>query len=132
MLYGGRVSLQVGFLSIGLAVVVSVPLGLLAGYFGGLLDNAVMRIMDLILAFPGLILAIWLVSLLGANMVNVIIAIAFFSLPTYARLIRGINAVHPRDGVCCGGAGHGRELCAHHVFPYFARCAGTDDCGDDA
>lgn len=91
VLYGGRVSLQVGFLSIGLAVVVSVPLGLLAGFFGGLLDNAVMRVMDLILAFPGLILAIWLVSLLGSNMINVVIAIAFFSLPTYARLIRGIT-----------------------------------------
>ncbi len=91
VLYGGRVSLQVGFLSIGLAVVVSVPLGLLAGFFGGLLDNAVMRVMDLILAFPGLILAIWLVSLLGSNMSNVVIAIAFFSLPTYARLIRGIT-----------------------------------------
>ncbi len=91
VLYGGRVSLQVGFLSIGLAVVVSVPLGLLAGFFGGLLDNAVMRVMDLILAFPGLILAIWLVSLLGSNMVNVVIAIAFFTLPTYARLIRGIT-----------------------------------------
>ena len=91
VLYGGRVSLQVGFLSIGLAVVVSVPLGLLAGFFGGMLDNAVMRVMDLILAFPGLILAIWLVSLLGSNMSNVVIAIAFFSLPTYARLIRGIT-----------------------------------------
>ena len=91
VLYGGRVSLQVGFLSIGLAVVVSVPLGLLAGFFGGFLENAVMRVMDLILAFPGLILAIWLVSLLGSNMSNVVIAIAFFSLPTYARLIRGIT-----------------------------------------
>ncbi len=91
VLYGGRVSLRVGFLSIALATVVSAPLGLAAGFFGGWLDNVIMRVMDLILAFPGLILVIWLVSLLGANMDNVIISIAFFSLPTYARLIRGIT-----------------------------------------
>ena len=91
VLYGGRVSLRVGFLSIALATVVSAPLGLFAGFFGGWLDDAIMRVMDLILAFPGLILVIWLVSLLGANMDNVIISIAFFSLPTYARLIRGIT-----------------------------------------
>ncbi len=91
VIYGGRVSLQVGFLSIALAVAISGPLGLIAGFFGGPLDNVIMRVMDLILAFPGLILAIWLVSLLGSNVMNVIIAIAFFSLPTYARLIRGIT-----------------------------------------
>ena len=91
VIYGGRVSLQVGFLSIALAVAISGPLGLIAGFFGGPLDNVIMRAMDLILAFPGLILAIWLVSLLGPNIGNVVIAIAFFSLPTYARLIRGIT-----------------------------------------
>ena len=91
VLYGGRVSLQVGFLSVGLAVLVSTPLGLIAGFFGGAADNVIMRVMDLILAFPGLILAIWLVSLLGSNINNVIIAIAFFSLPTFSRLIRGIT-----------------------------------------
>ena len=91
VVYGGRVSLQVGFLSIALAVAISGPLGLIAGFFGGPLDNVIMRVMDLILAFPGLILAIWLVSLLGPNIVNVVIAIAFFSLPVYARLIRGIT-----------------------------------------
>ena len=91
VLYGGRVSLQVGFLSIALTTVVSVPLGLIGGFVGGLVDDFIMRVMDLILAFPGLILAIWLVSLLGSTMTNVIFAIAFFSLPTYARLIRGIT-----------------------------------------
>ena len=91
VLYGGRVSLRVGFLSIALATVISVPLGLVAGFFGGPLDNFIMRVMDLILAFPGLILVIWLVNLLGSQLDNVIFAIAFFSLPSYARLIRGIT-----------------------------------------
>ena len=67
---------------------IGVPLGLISGYFGGGVDNLVMRIMDLILAFPGLILIIWLVGLLGSNLANVIIAIAVFSLPTYSRLTR--------------------------------------------
>lgn len=120
VLYGGRVSLQVGFLSIGLAVCVSSPLGLLAGFFGGPLDNVIMRVMDLILAFPGLILAIWLVSLLGANMVNVIIAIAFFSLPTYARLIRGITlSIREMEYVMAArsmGAGSARIM-FFHILP---------------
>ena len=91
VLYGGRISLRVGFLSILISVVISVPLGLVAGYFGGQVDNFIMRIMDLILAFPGLILIIWLVGLLGSNLTNVILAISFFSLPTYARLARGVT-----------------------------------------
>ena len=91
VLYGGRISLQVGFLSILLSVIVSVPLGLISGYFGGIVDNIIMRIMDVILAFPGLILIIWLVGLLGSSMTNVILAIAFFSLPSYARLTRGVT-----------------------------------------
>ena len=91
VLYGGRVSLQVGFMSMALATIVSVPLGMIGGFQGGLADNVIMRVMDLILAFPGLILAIWLVSLLGSDMRNVVFAIAFFSLPTFARLIRGIT-----------------------------------------
>ena len=82
---------KLAFLSMALATVVSVPLGMLGGFQGGLADNVIMRVMDLILAFPGLILAIWLVSLLGSDMRNVIYAIAFFSLPTFARLIRGIT-----------------------------------------
>ncbi len=90
ILYGGQTSLQVGFLSIIISVIISVPLGLISGYFGGKADSIIMRIMDLILAFPGLILIIWLVGLLGTSLINIILAIAFFSLPSYARLTRGI------------------------------------------
>ncbi len=120
VLYGGRVSLQVGFLSIALATAVSVPLGLIGGFVGGLLDDIIMRLMDLILAFPGLILAIWLVSLLGSDMRNVIIAIAFFSVPTYARLIRGITlAIREMEYVMAArsmGAGSPRIM-FFHVLP---------------
>lgn len=120
VLYGGRVSLQVGFLSIALTTVVSVPLGLIGGFVGGLVDDFIMRVMDLILAFPGLILAIWLVSLLGSNMTNVIFAIAFFTLPTYARLIRGITlSIREMEYVIAArgmGAGTARIM-FFHVLP---------------
>ena len=120
VLYGGRVSLQVGFLSIALTTLVSVPLGLIGGFVGGMVDDFIMRVMDLILAFPGLILAIWLVSLLGSNMMNVIFAIAFFSLPTYARLIRGITlSIREMEYVMAArsmGAGSPRIM-FFHVLP---------------
>ncbi len=120
LLYGGQVSLQVGFLSISIAAIVGVPLGLVAGYFGGKVDNIIMRIMDVILAFPGLILIIWLVGLLGSNLFNVVIAIALFSLPTYARLSRGQTlSLYQRDYVLaarCIGANAPRIM-FNHILP---------------
>lgn len=120
VLYGGRISLQVGFLSIFLSALIGVPLGLMAGYWGGRLDNIIMRLMDLILAFPGLILIIWLVGLLGSSLVNVIFAIALFSLPTYARLTRGVTlSINRQDYVQAAqsmGAGPLRIM-FNHILP---------------
>lgn len=120
ILYGGQISLQVGFLSIIASALIGVPLGLLAGYAGGKVDNIIMRIMDLILAFPGLILIIWLVGLLGSNIYNVIFAIALFSLPTYSRLARGQTlSIYERDYVLaarCMGASPFRIMFLH-IFP---------------
>lgn len=120
ILYGGQISLQVGFLSISLAAILGVPLGLLAGYSGGKVDNVIMRIMDLILAFPGLILIIWLVGLLGSSIFNVIIAISIFTLPTYARLSRGQTlSLYQRDYVLaarCIGA-NGPRIMFNHILP---------------
>ena len=90
VLYGGRISLQVGFFSIFASAIVGIPLGLMAGYFGGIIDNAIMRVTDVILAFPGLVLIIWLVAVLGSSMTMLILAIAFFFVPTYARLTRSV------------------------------------------
>lgn len=90
LLYGGRISLQVGFFSVFVSVLIGVPLGLVAGYAGGQADLWIMRLVDLILAFPSLLLAIWMVSILGANMTNVITAIAIGAIPTYARITRSI------------------------------------------
>lgn len=120
VLHGGQISLQVGFLSIFFSGIVSVPLGLISGYFGGRIDNAIMRVMDVILAFPGLILIIWLVGLLGSSLVNVILAIAFFSLPTYARLTRGVTlSIREMEYVVAArsmGAGSFRIM-FQHILP---------------
>lgn len=89
VMYGGRVSLWIGVSAVVLSLVIGVPLGLLSGYTGGLVDGLIMRFMDLILAFPGIIFAIWLVSMLGPGVNQVIFAIAFWDLPSFSRIVRG-------------------------------------------
>ena len=89
ILWGGRISLTVGFVSVALGGVVGVALGLVSGFFGGVVDSLIMRVMDVLLAFPGILLAIGVVALLGPGIDNVIYAIAVFSVPVFARLVRG-------------------------------------------
>ena len=89
ILMGARISLTAGFVSVAVGAVVGTALGLLAGYYEGLWDRIIMRICDVLFAFPGILLAIGIVAILGGGMVNVIIAVAIFSIPTFARLTRG-------------------------------------------
>ncbi|MBM7662571.1 peptide/nickel transport system permease protein [Bacillus mesophilus] len=89
LLYGARISLTVGVLSTVLGAFVGIVLGIVAGYYGGRIDSFIMRITDVLLAFPGILLALAIVSVLGASTVNVIIAVAFFAVPTFARIVRG-------------------------------------------
>jgi len=89
IIWGGRVSLTVGFLSVALGGVAGIVLGLLSGFLGGWIDGVLMRLVDVLLAFPGIILAIGVVALLGPGIDNVIYSIAVFSVPVFARLVRG-------------------------------------------
>lgn len=89
VLYGGRISLQVGFIAVGIAAAIGVTLGLLSGYYGGTLDNLVMRLTDVMLAFPGILLALAIVAILGPNLFNAMIAVGISASPTYARVVRG-------------------------------------------
>lgn len=89
LIWGGQISLTVGFVSVILGCVVGVALGIASGFFGGWFDGLVMRIMDVMLAFPGILPAIAVVALLGPGIVNVIYAIAISSVPVFARLVRG-------------------------------------------
>ncbi|HEY4200819.1 MAG TPA: ABC transporter permease [Devosiaceae bacterium] len=91
VVYGARISLVEVFLGVGIAVAAGVPLGLISGTLGGRIDQAIMWVMDIIFAFPGVILAILIVSILGTSLVNMLIAIAIFSLPIYARLSRNVT-----------------------------------------
>jgi glutathione transport system permease protein len=91
IVWGGRVSLSIGFLSVALGGIVGVLIGVLAGFVGGRLDGFLMRMMDVLLAFPGIVPAIAVVAVLGPGIDNVIYAIAVFSVPVFARLVRGIT-----------------------------------------
>jgi peptide/nickel transport system permease protein len=88
IIYGSRISLQVGLFSIGIALVTGVFLGLIAGYYGGVLDMLIMRIMDIMLAFPAILLAIAIVAILGPQLRNAMLAIGVINIPRFARIIR--------------------------------------------
>ena len=89
ILWGARISLSVGLLSVLLGGVAGVALGLIAGFRGGWIDSLIMRVCDVLLAFPGILLAIGIVAILGPGIENVIYAVAIFSVPVFARLVRG-------------------------------------------
>ena len=89
VVYGARVSLQVGIIAVGIALVVGTTLGLVADYGGGLLDSAIMRCMDALLAFPTLVLALAITAALGPSLTNVMLAVGIIGIPGYSRLTRG-------------------------------------------
>jgi len=89
ILAGSRISLAAGFFSVVIGAVIGTVLGLFAGYYEGWWDRIVMRICDVLFAFPGILLAIGIVAILGNGMANVIFAVAIFSIPAFARLVRG-------------------------------------------
>lgn len=89
IIMGARISLFAGFFSVMLGAVIGVFLGLLAGYYEGWWDRIVMRISDVLFAFPGILLALGVVAMLGSGMLNVIVAVSIFSIPAFARLVRG-------------------------------------------
>jgi len=88
VIYGARVSLYVGVASVSLAIIAGTLIGAVSGYAGGWIDNVIMRIMDIMLAFPSLLLAIAIVAILGPGLLNMLYAIAFVSIPAYARIVR--------------------------------------------
>jgi peptide/nickel transport system permease protein len=105
VIYGARVSLKIGLLSVSLAIAVGAILGAISGFVGGWLDNLIMRFMDILLAFPGLLLAIAVVSILGPGLMNMLYAIAFVSIPIYARIMRAsVLAVKEQDFVMAANA----------------------------
>jgi len=89
VLYGGRKSLPIGLVAVGIAAIVGVSTGLAAGYYGRWLDALVMRFVDLMLAFPGILLALSLVAILGSSLFNLMLAVGIAAIPEYTRVVRG-------------------------------------------
>ena len=120
VLYGGRYSLSIGVVAVSLALVVGVPLGAVAGYAGGWVDETIMRLVDVLYAFPFLVLAIALVAVFGQGFWKLVGALVAVGWIGYARLIRGeVLSVVERDYVLAAravGAGD-RRILARHVVP---------------
>jgi peptide/nickel transport system permease protein len=89
LLYGGRLSLVIGFLAVGLGVLIGVPLGAVSGFQGGYTDLLIQRLADILLSFPGFLLALSLVAILGVGLQNVIISVGISAVPSFIRLVRG-------------------------------------------
>ena len=103
IVYGARVSLVISFTGVLGGCLIGMILGVFAGYFGGWVDAVISRIMDVMLAFPGLLLAIVIVAILGPGTQNTIVAIAVFAIPSIARMVRGV-VISNRDAQYIGAA----------------------------
>jgi peptide/nickel transport system permease protein len=120
VIWGTRVSMLAGVLSILLAIAVGVPAGLMAGYYRGAIDQAVMRLTDAWLSFPFLILAIGLVTILGPSLTNATLAIGLGATPTYVRLTRGLVLATREEDYVQGARAMGvgdLRLMHRHVLP---------------
>ncbi|MGQ5717481.1 ABC transporter permease subunit [Hyphomicrobiales bacterium] len=136
IIWGARISLSVGFLSVTLGALAGVSLGIISGYYGRWIDSAVMRLCDLLLAFPGILLAIAVIAILGPGITNVIYAVAIFSIPVFARLARGTTLQLKRTVYVDASRAIGvkdRVIMLRHILPgtlpnvivYFSMRIGT-------
>lgn len=111
LVWGARISLQVAFLALACGATTGIILGLIAGYWGGYLDNIIMRFMDILSAFPGVLLALLIMSVLGAGIANVIMATSIWLVPTFARIVRAeALRLRGRDFVVAAKALGGSDL----------------------
>ncbi len=105
IVHGSRVSLYIGFVTVGFAIIIGAVLGAIAGYAGGRTDGLIMRLMDVVLSFPSLLLAIAIVVVLGPGLVNAQIAIGIVAIPVYARVMRAsVLSIRERDFVTASRA----------------------------
>ena len=111
IVFGARLSLQIGISTVGFAILVGGLLGALAGFLGGWMDDLIMRILDVLMAFPSLLLAIAIVAVLGPGLINALLAIAIVDIPIFARVVRaGVLSVKELDYVLASRAQGASEL----------------------
>jgi len=120
VIWAGQASLPIGLVAVGIGVLFGVSLGLLAGYYGGWVDAISMRMVDLLLAFPGILLALAIIAVLGGSLVNLMIAVGIASIPDYVRITRGaVLSVKQREYVLAArvvGA-RGPAIMLRHILP---------------
>ena len=120
IVHGAKLTLIVGFLSVAVGGIIGVLVGIISGYYGGWFDTISMRIVDVLLAFPGILLALAIVSVLGGSIRNVILAVGIFSIPAFARIVRGstlqVKKLEYIDAVRSLGASDMRII-FRHILP---------------
>ncbi len=120
VIYGGRISLRLGLISVAISLVFGVALGVLAGYFGGRVDEGIMRFVDVLLAFPGLLLAMLAVFALGIGLANAMIAVGISGIPVFARITRG-EVLSAKENLYIEAAraigAPERAILWHHLLP---------------
>jgi len=119
VLYGARLSLLEITVSVGMSLSIGVPLGMLSGYLGGFIDQAVLWVIDILYAFPGIVLAILIVAILGPGLLDSLVAISIFAIPLYTRLARNLTRslkhMEYTEAARALGAGPGRII-VHHIL----------------
>lgn len=120
LVYGARITLLVSFVSVFVGTIIGLILGVIAGYYGGRVDTIIMRITDIFLAFPGLLLAIAIVAILGSGIINTMIAIAFYSVPYITRIVRAsvisireLEYIQACEVIGCSNF----EIIFYHIIP---------------
>ncbi len=117
VIYGARISVFIGVVSVGISLVGGLPPGIMAGYYGGRVDQLMSALIDFLLSFPALLLAIFVIALFGPGLVNAMIAIGISQVPIFARLIRGevLRVSHEPfvEAARALGAGHARIILVH-------------------
>lgn len=120
ILYGARYSLLIGVVSVAVGLSFGLVLGALAGYFSGLVDSVIMRLMDIMLAIPGLLLAIGIVAMLGPGIWQIMIAVGVVNIPVFARLLRGAVLAQRENDFVLAARAIGvprRTILASHILP---------------
>ena len=120
LIYGARISFQVGVIAVGISAIIGILLGLLAGYFGGWIDNIITLLMDVLFAFPTILLAIAIMTALGNSLANVMIAIGLVNAPSFMRVVRGSvlsvrRTTYVESAEVVGAAP--AVIMARHIFP---------------
>lgn len=120
IVYGTRISIQIGIIAVGISMIIGVLLGAIAGYFGKWIDQVIMRLIDILMAFPSILLAIALVAVLGPSLRNAMIAVGIVGVPQFARIVRAavlsVKETEYIEAAKAIGAKHGRII-VQHVLP---------------